>query len=75
MEEIKGADIFDKEFRIDRAEVDKEVEEEYRKFLKEYEKNSPPKKKSINWYAILSLLIMAIGISSTIITIIQIITS
>jgi len=71
-EKVFDRNIKDQEIRISREEIDKEVEEEYSKYLAEEEKKHPTKKKSkIDTYTILSIAIMAMGVISTIIVLIQ----
>jgi hypothetical protein len=50
---------------MDRVEIDKEVEEEFQKYLKKKGK-SEDKKFQVDWYKLLAILVMAIGILSTI---------
>lgn len=64
--------IQDQEKRISREEIDREVEEEYQKYLAEEEKKHPTKKKSkIDSYTVVSIAIMAMGVISTLIVLIQ----
>ncbi len=47
-----------------KKEIQKEVDEEFEKYLKEEAKNKK-KKFEIDWYKILAVLIMAVGLIST----------
>jgi hypothetical protein len=44
-----------------REEVDKEVEEEFNKYLKDNASKRPKEKKQMNWYAVLAISIMALS--------------
>ena len=44
---------------MNREEIDKEVEEEFQKYLEKNRKNAPPPKKEIDWYKFYSILMMA----------------
>ena len=60
---------------MNREEIDKEVEEEFQKYLEKNRKNAPPPKKEIDWYKFYSILMMAIGILSTVYFLVRMITS
>ena len=69
---ILDRNIKDQEKRISREEIDKEVEEEYQKYLAEEEKKHPTKKKpKVDTYTLVSIAIMSIGVITTIIMLVQ----
>lgn len=47
-----------------REEVNKEVDEEFEKYLKEKRANKTPEKKPFNWYMALGITIMLLSIIS-----------
>ena len=57
-----------------REEIDKEVEEEFQKYLEKNKKNVK-EKNQIDWYKFLAIFIMAIGILSTVYFLVSIILS
>ncbi len=59
---------------MNREEIDKEVEEEFKKYMKT-KKNTTKKKFEIDWYKFLAIIVMAVGILSTIYFMISIFTS
>jgi hypothetical protein len=59
---------------MNREEIDKEVEEEFAKYMKT--KKKPVEKESrIDWYKFLSVFIMAIGILSTVYFLVRMLTT
>ena len=59
---------------MNRAEIDKEVEEEFSKYMKDKKKNTK-EKVEIDWYKILAIFIMALGILSTVYYLVKMITT
>jgi len=57
-----------------REEIDKEVEEEFQKYLEKNKKNVK-EKPQVYWYKFLAVFIMAIGILSTVYFLVSIILS
>ena len=57
-----------------REEIDKEVEEEFQKYLEKNKKNVK-EKPQVDWYKFLAIFIMAIGILSTVYFLVSIILS
>ena len=60
---------------MNRQEIDKEVEEEFQKYLEENGKNKEEDKPRIDWYKFYSIFMMAIGILSTVYFLVRILTA
>ena len=59
---------------MNREEIDKEVEEEFAKYMKNKKKNVK-EKAEIDWYKLLAVFVMAVGILSTVYFMVHMLTS
>ena len=59
---------------MNREEIDKEVEEEFAKYMKNKKKNVK-EKAEIDWYKLLAIFVMAVGILSTVYFMVHMLTS
>jgi len=59
---------------MNREEIDKEVEEEFAKYMKNKKKNVK-EKAEIDWYKLLAVFVMAVGILSTVYFMVRMLTA